>query len=109
MRSAHFDCGNRNINRDFNELIQSSTHPNVVIDVLYIYEDMAHMIITIAGKSRTYSAKITHSGQGANIRGRGHIDLKLSDFNLSAPRKMLGLVVIRDDLRIQVDLHLQKM
>lgn len=110
LENSCFDCGGRGINKDFYSLLKSEEHPNIFLRLKQIkkkHHDKnsieALIEIEIAGITKSYQmdAKLTNDH---NLIISGLLKLNISDFNLKAPRKMMGLVVISEDIEINFKL-----
>src|SRR5690606_22994697 len=84
------------INKDFNELLQTDKHPWIKLRLIYVDPPSPElkkvgvgMEITIAGISRTYISELD-SDQRGDIFVEGTLALKLTDFGLEPPKKVLG-------------------
>ena len=62
--------------------------------------------ISLAGCSKLYSVWL-NVNQLDYINATGCLKLKLSDFNLEPPKKVLGLVVVDDAIEIALDLKIK--
>jgi hypothetical protein len=113
LSNSCFDCGNRLMNRDFLDMLNTKKHPNITLDLKEITinpnktnENIALLNISLAGCSRLYSVWL-NVDQMNNINVEGCLDIKLSDFNLELPKKVLGLVFVEDDISIALDLKIK--
>ena len=118
LRNAGFDCGNKAINRDFHSLLQTEDYPIIQLELKEVRlqkEDIAQAIvrITIAGNNKNYEipVKLLHLNndkEEATQRLDGQLMLNISDFGLEPPKKLFGLIVVKDDIQINFDLHIRK-
>lgn len=109
-----FDCGGKAINRDFQELLKTERHPQVGLKLLYVEPPSADQSmvdvgveIKIAGVSRTYKTEL-HCDQSKNICVNGTLTLRLSDFELEAPKKMLGMIKVDDEIKVHLTLQMNE-
>lgn len=109
-----FDCGGRAINKDFRELLKTEEHPQVELKLLYVAPPNPDhqkigvgMEIRIAGVSRVYETNLECELEG-NICVSGTIPLKLTDFGLEPPRKVLGMIKVDNDIKVKVSLKLNE-
>ena len=63
--------------------------------------------IKIAGVTRKYQTQL-HCEQAKDICVKGTLDLKLSDFELKAPKKMLGMIKVDDEIKVHVTLQMSE-
>ena len=113
------DCGHRGINRDMQETLLADQHPTIRIELLNAHlptEDgealasegatiWSRLRITSAGQSqemrmRVFARQITPQ----RFRFAGGLDILLSQFGLTPPSPMLGLIKVDDRMRISLDL-----
>lgn len=114
-----FNCGNDIITRDFQETLNAERYPDLSVRFVSIDQQAPALTatavtgiveITLAGTTRSYSVLYGVSGAGSNfISLTGKQEVCFSDFNLKAPRKMMGLIKVQDDLEVEFQLHLQKL
>ena len=108
-----FDCGSRLMNKDFLEMLNTKNHPYIILDLKEIAKNpkkpeevIALVNINLAGRSKFYSIWLT-TEENANLKASGCLSLKLSDFNLEPPKKVMGLVVVDDAIEINLDLNIK--
>lgn len=113
LANSCFDCGSRLMNKDFLEMLNTEKHPNITLDLKEITanpknpnEVIALLNISLAGCSKLYSVWL-NVNQLDYINATGCLKLKLSDFNLEPPKKVLGLVVVDDAIEIALDLKIK--
>ena len=108
LNNRGFDCGSKGINRDFHDLLRSDEHPKIRLEVNKIdlsspTRGLAHVIITIAGKHRTYDVPVQiKNGEIAEFKGQLEVNIK--DYNLEPPKKLFGMIQVKDE--IEIDFHL---
>jgi hypothetical protein len=112
----NFDCGNKQITRDFYETLKSKEYPELQIR----FRSFQHLPtnhksfidgtvdITLAGVTRQYVVKYVASipTQGT-LQLLGNQEVNFSDFNLKAPQKMMGLIKVQEGLRVEFNLTLK--
>lgn len=109
-----FDCGGKAINRDFQELLKTERHPQVGLKLLYVEPPSLNQSmvdvgveIKIAGVSRRYQT-LLYCEQTKDICVNGTLELKLSDFQLEPPKKMLGMIKVDDEIKVHLTLQLSE-
>lgn len=114
LEASFFDCGGRGINRDFHDLLKTKEHPQILLTLMEIKkESMAEkkvealVKIQIAGVSRTYKVNV-HVNDKDNLHIGGKLKLNITDFNLVAPKKMMGLIVVSEEIEIIFNLYLEE-
>ncbi|MBC9798689.1 YceI family protein [Sinomicrobium weinanense] len=104
-----FDCGGKGINKDFYELLQTGTYPHIRLELKETVKEAgevkALISMAIAGVEREYTIPVDLTG-GKSFRCSGTLRLNINDFGLEPPKKMLGLIVVREDIEIYFDLDL---
>lgn len=104
-----FDCGKRGINRDFKSTLKYKEHPFIEIRLHeLVLEDSADMIpkyanvtITIANVERPYLVPLNAFSSFENkVIVGGNKYLKMTDFGLTPPSPLFGLIQVRDELNI---------
>ncbi|WP_318312828.1 hypothetical protein [Flagellimonas crocea] len=109
-----FDCGGKAINKDFKELLKTEKHPKVGLKLLYVNPPAANqgkvgvgLEIQIAGVSRTYETML-YCEQEKEICVNGTLELKLSDFELEPPKKMLGMIKVDNEIKVHLTLQMSE-
>ena len=112
LKNKGFDCGSKGINRDFHDLLQTDDHPRILLDLYKVAlsspsKGLATVVITIAGKKRTYEVPVTvKNGMIAEFKGNLHLNIK--DYGLEAPKKLFGMIVVKDEIDIDFNLLVKK-
>ncbi|MCH2449020.1 MAG: hypothetical protein MK198_02620 [Gracilimonas sp.] len=108
-----FDCGKRAINRDFRSTLKYQEHPFIEIilnelvlaDSSEIVPQQALVTIKIAGVEQQYSVPLhSFSRSEEQFIAGGNKILYMTDFGLTPPSPMFGLIKVDDELDIQFDL-----
>lgn len=109
-----FDCGGKAINKDFRELLKTEKHPQVELRLLHVDPPKADgqeigvgMEIIIAGVARKYETSL-NCVQAGDICVNGTLGLRLSDFGLEPPRKVLGMIKVDNEIQVQLTLKLKE-
>ena len=107
LKATGFDCGSRGINRDFQKLLQTDKYPEIKLELLKAElknnKIMTTLNIVMAGKSRTYAVPVAIRG-GETKNFNGQLVLQLSDYDLSLPSKLFGLIEVKDEITIDFDI-----
>lgn len=115
LENSGFDCGGKGINKDFHGLLQSDVYPEIILRLKEIKlkphkKDLADALIEIeiAGLTHSYhmETEFHNSDQDWHIKGR--LKLNINKFNLKAPKKMFGLIVVSDDIEISFKLVIKE-
>lgn len=111
LNNKGFDCGRTKMNADFYNLLQTESHPEIVLALNNIYaikKGSAHaeVAIIIAGKQGYYDVSVTlENSDGLIVTGQ--LQLNIKDFDLEPPSRLLGLVVVRENVDIDFNLHIR--
>lgn len=107
-----FNCGKRAMNRDFKNALQYKKHPEIAINLLKIYiEDeeptKVDVAITITHVTRNFSINLENrTDADGDVLITGSQDLKMTDFEITPPTALFGLIKVKNDLKISFDLNL---
>lgn len=112
LNNNGFNCGNRQINNDFHSLLKTEEHPEIKLEIKrIILEDpskaKADVIISIAGKQNRYTIPVRVVSQPATCF-EGSLELDIKDFSLEPPKKMFGIIKVKDDIVINFNLSVEK-
>lgn len=112
-----FDCGKRAINRDFRSTLKFKEYPFIEIilnelvlaDPSDIIPEEALVTIRIAGVERKYTVPLqSFSSSEDHFVVGGNKILHMTDFGLTPPSPMLGLIKVDDELDIEFDLVISR-
>ncbi|MFD1163443.1 YceI family protein [Hwangdonia seohaensis] len=114
LNNSCFDCGNRGMNKDFYNLLNSDEHPNITLKLKKIEGHLsknnivhANIDIAIAGIVNSYDLPLKFEGD-KTMNVSGVLDVNICDFNLEPPKKALGLIVVDDWIQIHFQLKIQE-
>ncbi|MDT0678449.1 YceI family protein [Autumnicola musiva] len=108
LKNEGFYCGNRAIKKDFHALMQTEKYPSIKLELKKaIMKDngdaLAQVVIHMAGKTKTYEVPVEIiSCPTPNFKGL--LELNINDFGLEPPRKLFGLIVIKEEIEINFNL-----
>ncbi|SDK69375.1 YceI-like domain-containing protein [Salinimicrobium catena] len=112
LNTQGFDCGNKGINQDFHDLIKSDEYPEIHLEINQVRLrtsefGVATICITMAGKQKYYEVPINIK-DGKIAEFQGELELNIKDFGLEPPKKLFGIIVVKDDIEINFDLKVKK-
>lgn len=114
LDSSCFDCGSKGINSDFKDLLKSDAYPHIILELKEIKNDfededriLAYLDLEIAGIRKSYSVPIIMEGE-TTMSIKGKLDLNIRDFNITPPKKALGLIVVDEIIQIDFQLMVQE-
>lgn len=109
IKSTGFDCAHKMITKDFKTILKADDYPHIVINVKEISttkENIAAKLnVTIAGIDKEYLVPVSYNQNTNNVKGQ--LKLNIKDFKLKSPKKLLGMVVVNDNVDINFNLFLQ--
>lgn len=113
LDNSFFNCGGKGINRDFHGLLKTDEHPQILLSLkeikkkTYIGNKVEALVeIQIAGVSQTYIVDV-EANRKDDLQIEGRLKLNITDFNLEAPKKMMGLIVVSEEIEILFNLFLE--
>jgi len=112
---AAFQCDNRQMTRDFREALRGERYPEIRFrvhrarmlgtpDATGWARAEAEGSLVVAGQERSLTLPVT--GQmlpGGKIRVRGEHPLRMTDFGITPPTALMGLVRAHDRLTVRFD------
>lgn len=112
------DCGNARMDRDLKKALSADLHPEIrftlhrarvvatkPVDTAEIYDLLVHGILEVAGVSRTIEFETEgHRLNDGRARAMGFVGIRMTDFGVDPPRRLLGLIRARDELEVHFDL-----
>lgn len=107
-----FDCGSKGINRDFHDLLRTKEYPKILLELNKVVlssptKGAATVCITIAGKQKYYDVPVSiKEGEVANFKGNLLVNIK--DYDLEPPKKLFGMIQVKDEIEIEFDLSIKK-
>lgn len=112
LNNLGFDCGNRQINKDFHALLQTEEYPSIELELKKIRlqgdeSAIAQVVIHIAGKKNSYEVPVKVLSNPATCF-EGKLKLDINDFGLQPPRKAFGLIKVKEDIEISFNLTVEK-
>jgi hypothetical protein len=113
-------CGNRQMERDMYQALRSQAHPAIEFEFNNLAGAVRHDIdggtyhanitgrLSLAGTSRTINVDVEAQRVGRDrFRLRARLPLRMTDFRITPPTALFGMVKARNDLIVQFDLILQ--
>jgi hypothetical protein len=117
LEISQFDCGKRAINRDFRSTLKYEEYPfiEIILNELVLKEasdiipNEALVTIRIAGEERHYTVPLnTFSSSEESYTVGGNKLLYMTDFGLTPPSPMFGLIQVDDELDIEFELVIRR-
>ena len=117
-----FDCHNARIDRDMQQALKANEHPYIKMDLLETWQDSktlqnqvgawcavkAKIRITIAGVSKVQYVEGKACKTGADrMRLSGQKTLQMTEFGITPPEAMFGMIKVNDVIDFYFDLYLR--
>jgi len=112
-----FDCGSKQISKDFWKTLKSETYPKLDINFRSLnnlnIKDNGHIRgvvdITLAGVTARYTILYVITLKNKNtILLKGTHSVNFADFDLEAPEKLQGLIKVNEELNVEFNLVLKE-
>lgn len=112
LNNQGFDCGNKAINKDFHALLRTEEYPTISLEITELTvqnneQAVAKVRITIAGKHKSYTLPVQIVDTPVDCF-TGTLKLDINDFGLKPPKKMFGLIVVKEDIEINFNLTIRR-
>ncbi len=109
LKTTGFDCGNKRMNSDFQDLLMCDQYPEIRIQInqieLYPGEfNKAFITVQLAGKTKDYELPVLVSQDYF----KGKFKINIRDFGLEPPKKALGLVEVDEMIEVLFNLKLNQ-
>lgn len=103
--SSAFECHNFFLNKDFKKTIKAKEHREIKVVISGFRKKgnqyLCNLRLQLAGKEKLYEAtvlKISNNGLS------GSLLVQFPDFDLTPPKKIGGLVKVKEDIKLSVNL-----
>lgn len=118
LETQKLDCGNRGMNRDMHQTLKAQTYPHITIRLREVHLRTAGasalgtlttlLELTVAGKSKNLRIPIAAQELTDGVyRFTGALSINMSDFGITPPTALMGLVKVDDQINIHLDLFVQ--
>lgn len=103
--SDAFGCRNFLLNRDFKKTIKAKEYKEIKVEISKLRRKDNHYLcdlkLKLAGKEKVYeNTSLKASDEGLT----GFLVVQFSEFELTPPKKMGGLVKVKEDIKISIEL-----
>ena len=111
-----FDCGARQISKDFRKTLKSTLYPQLFIQFRSLrttaIKNNTYVVgvadITLAGVTKCFTIRYKVELKDKNtVLLRGSQVANFADFNLIAPERLNGLIKVRENLQVEFNLVLK--
>lgn len=98
LKVADFDCGNRMMTKDFQKILNAEKFPNMTIRFISFIKNKVGINALVEVKMMDQSKRYNIEFDIENNKLIGRKNVKFSDFNITPPKRMGGMIVVKDDL-----------
>lgn len=104
LKVIDFDCGNKMMTKDFQKILNAEKYPNMTIKFINFTKTQKNFIAVVEVKMMNQSRRYSVEFEIENNKLIGKKNVKFSDFNITPPKKMGGMIVVKDDLDLTFSL-----
>jgi polyisoprenoid-binding protein YceI len=104
LKVNDFDCGNRMMTKDFQKILNAEKYPNMTIKFINFIKNQTSYLAVVEVKMMNQSKRYNIEFEVENNKLIGRKNVKFSDFNITPPKKMGGMIVVKDDLDLTFSL-----
>ena len=104
LKVTDFDCGNKMMTKDFQKILNAEKYPEMTIKFLSFTKNQKKYMSVVEVKMMNQSRKYNVEFNLENNKMIGKKTVKFSDFNITPPKKMGGMIVVKDDLDLTFSL-----
>jgi len=98
LKVNEFDCGNKMMTKDFQKILNAEKYPNMIVKFINITKTQKNYIAVVEVKMMNQSKRYNVEFEVENNKLIGRKNVKFSDFKITPPKKMGGMIVVKDDL-----------
>lgn len=98
LKVTDFDCGNRMMTKDFQKILNAEKYPNMTIKFISFIKNQGGFNALVEVKMMDQSKRYNIEFDIENNKLVGRKNVKFSDFNITPPKRMGGMIVVKDDL-----------
>jgi len=104
LKVNDFDCGNKMMTKDFQKILNAEKYPEMIIKFINFTKTQKSFIAVVEVKMMNQSKRYNVEFEIENNKLIGKKNVKFSDFNITPPKKMGGMIVVKDDLDLTFSL-----
>lgn len=104
LKVTDFDCGNKMMTKDFQKILNAEKYPEMTIKFIKFTKAQKNFVAVVEVKMMNQSRRYSVEFELENNKMTGRKNVKFSDFNIIPPKKMGGMIVVKDDLDLTFSL-----
>ncbi|KFC19096.1 hypothetical protein IO89_16415 [Epilithonimonas lactis] len=99
-----FDCGNKMMTKDFQKILNAEKYPEMTIRFINFSKTQKNFLAVVEVKMMNQIKRYNIEFWIEDSKMIGRKNVKFSDFRITPPKKMGGMIVVRDDLDLLLSL-----
>lgn len=107
IKNEGFDCGGKAINKDFHKLLKTDKYPEILMNVKKVTlkksvldSVQTQVEFTLNNITKGYTIQNYYCIDNNTMQFCGTVDLNIEDFDLKAPKKVLGIIKVKNVITI---------
>lgn len=104
LKVNDFDCGHKIMTKDFQKILNAEKYPNMIIKFISFTKNQNNFLAVVEVKMMNQSRRYNIEFEIENNKLIGRKNVKFSDFNITPPKKMGGMIIVKDDLDLTFSL-----
>lgn len=100
LKVNDFDCGNKMMTKHFQKILNSEKYPDMTIKFINFTKTQKSYNAIVEVRMMNQSKRYNVEFNVENNKMIGRKNVKFSDFNITPPKKMGGMIVVKDDLNL---------
>ncbi|MDF2551084.1 MAG: hypothetical protein K0R36_3616 [Chryseobacterium sp.] len=104
LKVSDFYCENKMMTKDFQKILNAEKYPEMTIRFISLTKDQKNLLAVVEVKMMNKSKRYNVRFEMENNKLTGRKNVKFSDFNITPPKKMGGIIIVKDDLDLILSL-----
>ncbi len=104
LKIKDFDCGNKMMTKDFQNILNAEKYPDMILQFISFTKMQNNYIAVVEVRMMNQSKRYSVTFEVENHRLIGRKTVKFSDFKITPPKKMGGMIVVKDNLDLTFSL-----
>lgn len=107
IKNQGFDCGGKAINKDFHKLLKTEKYPEILMNLKKVNlhnkaldSVRTNVEFTLNNITKAYNIQNYYCIDKKTMQFCGTVDLNIEDFDLKPPKKVLGIIKVKNVITI---------
>lgn len=107
IKNEGFNCGGKAINKDFHKLLKTEKYPEIIMSVKKVNllnkaldSVQTQVEFTLNNITKEYTIQNYYCIDDQTMQFCGTVDLNIEDFELKPPKKILGIIKVKNVITI---------